>query len=107
MKKAIDEIGQAVQMDAAGTATVRLKVVPGASRTRLAGMLGDRLKVQVAAPPEAGKANKAVCTLIAKTLGVAKGDVQLVAGDTQPLKTLAIAGRTAAQVAEQLSKAMA
>ena len=96
-----------MQADAAGVATVRLKVVPGASRTRLAGMLGDRLKVQVAAPPEAGKANKAVCTLIAKTLGVAKKDVQLAAGDTQPLKTLAIAGLTANQVAGKLAAAMA
>lgn len=43
---------------------LRLKVVPGARHSAIVGLLGDRLKVRVAAPPEGGKANRAVCELL-------------------------------------------
>ena len=48
---------------------IRVKAVPGSSRSRIAGVLGDRLKIQVAAPPEDGKANKAVAEVLAQWLG--------------------------------------
>ncbi len=85
-----------------GEKALRIKVVPGASRTRLAGLLGDRLKVQVAAPPEDGKANKALCQMLAKALGVGKGDVNVTAGRTQPQKIVTISGLSPEQVAEKL-----
>ncbi|MEM1330266.1 MAG: DUF167 domain-containing protein [Planctomycetota bacterium] len=67
-----------------------LKVVPGAKRDALAGPLGDRLKVRTAQPPEAGKANRAVCELIARATG-AHG-VELLQGRASPLKTLRLRG---------------
>ena len=48
-----------------GDVLIRVKVVPGASRAGIAGVLGDRLKVRVSAPAEGGRANKAVCAVIA------------------------------------------
>src|SRR5947207_8641105 len=51
-------------------ATLHVKVVPGASRDRIAGKLGDALKVQVSAAAERGKANAAVIAVIAATLGL-------------------------------------
>ena len=48
---------------------LELKVVPKASRDRVVGWLGDRLKVQVRAAPERGKANAAVEALLAEILG--------------------------------------
>lgn len=66
---------------------IRLKVVAGASRTKVAEVLGERLKVQVAAPPEGGKANKAVCELLAKVFGVPARNVSIVAGHGQSMKT--------------------
>ncbi len=83
---------------------VRVKVVPGASRDRLTGLLGDRLKVHVTAPPEAGKANKAVCALLAKVLGVPRRDVSVVAGHTHPEKQVAVAGVSAEQVAVRVGE---
>lgn len=80
---------------------LRLKVVPGASRDALAGVLGDRLKVRVAAPPEAGKANAAVLALLAAILG--RKDLRLVAGAASAEKTVLVpgcAGLTTAQLAE-------
>jgi uncharacterized protein (TIGR00251 family) len=72
-----------------GGVEMRLKVVPGASRSAIAGLLGDRLKVRVAAPPEDGRANRAVCDLLRDLAGC---PVQVVAGATQPLKTVLLAG---------------
>lgn len=69
---------------------LRLKVVPGASRSQIAGVLGDHLKVRIAAPPEAGKANRAVIALIVDWLGTSR--VTLVAGQTHPEKTVCVAG---------------
>lgn len=88
--------------DVAGGAEVRVKVVPGASRDRIAGVLGDALKVQVAAAPERGKANAAVEALIADALGVARSAVTVVSGPTQPRKTIRVDGLTADEVIKRL-----
>jgi len=77
-----------------GGVEIVVKVVPGASRDRVAGCLGDALKVQVAAPPEKGKANKAVEALLAKALGTRKGEVTVVGGLTTPRKVVRISGVT-------------
>jgi len=47
---------------------IALKVVPGASRDRVMGTLGDALKVAVSKPPEGGAANRAVVQLLAAAL---------------------------------------
>lgn len=79
-------------------ARLDVKVVPGARRDQVAGPLGERLKVRVAAPPEGGRANKAVCALIAGALGLRASEVTVIAGPASPEKTLRIEGRTAAEV---------
>ncbi len=80
-----------------------VKVVPGASRTKVVGSLGHALKLAVAAPPEAGKANDAVRRLLAELLGVKRADVSIVAGQTQPLKRIAVAGVSVAQARQRLA----
>ncbi|MEW6660025.1 MAG: DUF167 domain-containing protein [Thermodesulfobacteriota bacterium] len=59
---------------------LRLLVVPGASRTQVVGLHGDRLKVRVAAAPEKGAANKNLLEFLAKVLGVPKKAVRLAGG---------------------------
>ncbi|MCC7203447.1 MAG: DUF167 domain-containing protein [Phycisphaeraceae bacterium] len=86
---------------------LRIKVVPGASRSRIAGLLGDRLKVQVAAPPEGGKANKAVCELIADLLGVPARQITVETGHAQPAKTLRLTGVDHGRAVELLQAAAA
>jgi uncharacterized protein YggU (UPF0235/DUF167 family) len=68
---------------------VQLKVVPKASANRVVGWIGDRLKVQVTAAPERGKANDAV---LAKALGVPRSAIRITAGASSPLKTVEIDG---------------
>lgn len=75
----------------AGGYEILLKVVPGASRSEVVGPLGDRLKVRVAAPAEAGKANRAVIELLEAWLGV-KG-VTIVAGASSAEKTVRVETR--------------
>ncbi|MDG1137172.1 MAG: DUF167 domain-containing protein [Phycisphaerales bacterium] len=51
---------------------IYIKVVPNASRKELSGVVHERLKVHGQAPPESEKANIAVCSFIAKALGLKK-----------------------------------
>jgi len=79
-----------------------LKVVPGASRERIVGPLGDRLKVAVQKPPEKGAANKAVCALVARALGLKPADVQVLRGETRPEKDLLVSRLGPEEVAKRL-----
>lgn len=79
-----------------------IKAVPGARRDEIAGPLGDRLKVRVSAPAEDGRANKAICALLAAAVGVRAGAVAVVRGHTSPEKSLRIRGRTADAAASAL-----
>lgn len=63
------------------TARIRVRVRPGARRESLVGFREDGvLKLDVTAPPEAGRANQAVVTLLAEALGVAKSRVAVARG---------------------------
>jgi uncharacterized protein (TIGR00251 family) len=82
--------------------TLHVKVVPGSSRNKVIGMLGDALKVAVAAAPEKGKANEAVRQVLADFFGVKIGQVELISGQTQPRKTFLLKGVNDAAVREKL-----
>ena len=69
-----------------------MKAVPGAKRDEIVGRLGDRLKVRVSAPPEGGRANEAICTLIAAALGVRARDVAIVSGHARAEKVVEVSG---------------
>lgn len=84
---------------------VQIKVVPGSRREEIVGWLGDRLKVKVAAPPEDGRANEALCRLIAETLGIGVRAVAVVSGHSRPEKTVRIEGVPQALVTSRLGSA--
>lgn len=67
-----------------------MKIVPGARRSEIVGVLGDRLKIRIAAPPEKGKANQALLLLIADWLRTK--NVELVAGHGNAEKTVRVVG---------------
>ena len=71
--------GVAVKSGASGV-RFAVHVQPKASRTEFAGVHGAALKVRLHAPPVDGAANDEVINLIAKSLGVAKRSVRIVAG---------------------------
>ena len=80
-----------------------VKVVPGASRDRVAGRYGDGVKVQTSAPPEGGKANAAVTAILAQFLGLKPRQVQLISAPANPRKQFRISGLSAARLAEKLA----
>ena len=80
---------------------VRVRVTPRGGRDAVDGVdvLSDGkavLKVRVRTAPEDGAANEAVLRLIAKTLGTPTSAVRLDAGATSRVKTISIAGDSAA-----------
>jgi len=90
--------------DDAGGAVIVVKAVPGASRDRIVGVLGDALKIAAAAAREKGKANKAIAATLAKALGVDRRSLELVAGSTSPRKEFRIDGMSAAGLRGQLAE---
>lgn len=83
--------------DGARGVLLNIKAVPGAKRSEIAGVLGDRLKVRVAAPPEDGKANAAIAELLAKEFKVRTRDVEIIRGHSNPEKTVRVRGITVVQ----------
>ena len=67
-----------------------LKVVPGSSRDEIVGWRGDSLQVKVKAPPEKGRANEAVVTLLAERLGIGTSSITVVSGHGSPAKIVAV-----------------
>ena len=84
--------------------TVRLSVrlTPRASREEIAGFEGETLRVRVTAPPVEGRANRALVRLLAKRLGVPRGAVRVVTGQTSRSKVVAIAGLDATELRRRL-----
>jgi len=80
-----------------------VKVVPGSSRTAIAGVLGGMLKVKIAAPPEKGKANQALIEFLARRLGARRNVISLISGRTGPVKKVRISGVTGEMVVSRLS----
>lgn len=67
-------------------------VTPRSARDEVAGWRGDELQVRVRAVAEGGKANAAVCAVVARELGLSKSAVVVSRGHTSRHKSLAIEG---------------
>ena len=85
-----------------GAVVLEVLVQPRASRTRAAGENGGRLKVQLAAAPVDGEANRALVEFLAEELGIRKVDVAILRGETGRRKTVRVAGVDAAAVRKAL-----
>lgn len=89
--------------DILGGVELDLLIQPRASRTRVVGEHGGRLKVQLAAPPVDGEANAALVELVAGALRVRKADVTIARGEAGRRKTVRVAGVAAAQAVAVLA----
>ena len=87
-----------------GDVLLWIKAVPGASCDEIASVLGDRLKIRVAAAPEAGKANQAICALLARALGRKPRYISIESGTGAAEKTIRIAHAGADAVRAALRK---
>jgi hypothetical protein len=71
---------------------IALFIQPRASRTRVVGLHGDDLKLQLAAPPVDGEANRELVAFLAKRLKVAKSAVEISAGLNSRHKKVQVTG---------------
>jgi hypothetical protein len=77
--------------------SLSVHVQPKASRTRLAGLHGEALKLCITSPPVDGKANAAVIQFFAKLFKIPKAAVILASGEASRDKRLILAGVSMAQ----------
>jgi len=87
-------------------AYLKVRVIPGAREDAVPGWREDVLRVKVRAAPERGKANEAVCLLIAAKLGLAPGAVTVARGAGSRDKLLFIEGLTDEDVGLRLGLPM-
>jgi uncharacterized protein (TIGR00251 family) len=74
------------------TALLAIRVQPRAKRTEIAGERAGAVVVRVAAPPVDGKANAAVCALVAQRAGVPRSAVTVARGAGARDKLLRVEG---------------
>ena len=73
-------------------ADLAVRLQPRARRDEIVGERDGRVVVRVTAPPVDGKANDALCRLIAKAAGVAPSRVAVVKGHTAREKVVRVEG---------------
>jgi len=86
--------------------TFSVKAHPRARRERIAGVLGNALKLEITAPPVEGKANEACIQFFADLLKVPRSSVTIAAGNSSRNKVIRVVGINAARVEEILTAAL-
>src|SRR5262245_36781931 len=93
--------------EAAGGASLRVRVKPRASRDALAGERDGALLVRLTAPPIEGEANAALVRLLARALRVPASAISIAQGTKGRDKVLRVAALGAAELRARLSAAQA
>lgn len=86
------------------SARVSVRLRPRGQKDELLGIQDGVLQARVAAPPVDGRANKALCRLIADRVGVPKGRVAVVGGKKSRNKIVQVEGMGQAGVEDALSR---
>ena len=86
-------------------AVIAVKVVPRAAKDEIVGWLEDALKVRVQAPPQDGRANRALEELLAEALSLKKNAVTVTTGRASAHKRVAIEGLTRDEIVRRLGGA--
>jgi uncharacterized protein len=84
-------------------ARLAVRVKPRAARSAVEGERGGRLLVSVTEPPVEGRANEALCKLLAKELGIPARRVSIESGKNSRDKLVRIEGMADAEVRSRFS----
>jgi len=76
------------------SATLSVRVVPRSAKEGVAGFEGGVVRIRLNAPPVEGQANDSLVRFLAKTLGVPKNRITLVAGGKGRSKIVRVDGVT-------------
>ena len=83
--------------------TLKVRVQPNAARDQVVGYQEDTLRLRVTAPPQRGKANAAVVSLLAETLGVTKRRVRILRGHASREKLVVVESLSVQELDHRLS----
>jgi uncharacterized protein len=67
-----------------------LKIIPHSKENEIVGIVGDRLKLKIAAAPEKNKANKELCKFLDSLLDLESSRLNVIKGHTSCMKTVLI-----------------
>lgn len=77
---------------------LEVKITPNASKNEILRWEENRLVIKIQGIPEKGKVNGNLISFLAKTLGIAKAQIKIVAGQASRLKKLNIQGISLEQI---------
>ena len=80
-----------VQESAKGVAFA-IKVQPRAHKNAITGVVGDKVKLALTAPPVDGRANQAVIEFLAELFEIPRASVTIASGETSRNKMVRITG---------------
>jgi uncharacterized protein (TIGR00251 family) len=88
------------------TVAFGVRVVPRASRDKIAGIHDGALRVCLTAPPVEGAANEALVGFLSGVLRVPKRDIEIVSGQTGRNKVVSVYGLSTEEVEARLRSHM-
>jgi uncharacterized protein (TIGR00251 family) len=80
-----------------------VRAQPGARRNGVQGDQAGALKVAVSAPPEDGRANKALIEELSKALKIKRSQIELIGGQTSRDKRFLIRGLTKGELETRIA----
>jgi hypothetical protein len=84
--------------------TIEIHLQPGAKRNEIVGFREGVLYAKVIALPQKSQANRALLELMAQMLGIPKSAVDIIRGQSNRNKVIAIQGLTGEEVREILGR---
>jgi uncharacterized protein (TIGR00251 family) len=90
-----------------GSVDLHVHAQPGAGRTQITGRHGDALKIRVAVPPEHGRANDALASVLVEAFGLKAADVSLVSGEKSRTKRFRVVVEDVDAFADRLDELVA
>ena len=84
-------------------AVLPVRAQPGARRAGVLGEQAGALKVAVTAPPEDGRANKALIEVLREALKVKRSQIALLSGEASREKRFLVRGVSKAELAERVT----
>ncbi len=79
-------------------------VQPGAKKTEISGVHGDRIKVRISAARTDGKANKELISFVSKLFSIPKRNVEITKGERMRDKSILLLDVSAEEVLSVIGK---
>ncbi len=83
---------------------ISVRVQPRSSKSVVAGMYGESIRICLKSAPVDDAANKECCELVAKLLGVSRSSVSVMNGKSSRSKVLKVEGLTVSAVGKALAQ---